>query len=233
MRVQRKGSVSGQAEKLLSPVPVAAARAQNVLNCSSRDVPSSLTAPLCDGREGKLCHHFADVKDFIHIINSTWALLPCIHPRIQPLGDSITLFSCRWEYQCTETTSWTFLHRIREGTKGSEECGPRSPPTGGEGSWPHHLCNKHQVYCRWGALSNRQPHGMRYSTCNFHKDFCVGSWWWWWGGRRRLCAQAGIRAGSTKPVLTAPSCALCRKCSVSLGDCCVFQQRSKLLEKLI
>lgn len=90
---------------LFIQVPVATARAQNELNCSTRDLPDSLTASLCDERKGKLCYHFADVQGFIHIINYMWALLPRIHPRIQPLGDSNTPFSCSWEYQCTETTS--------------------------------------------------------------------------------------------------------------------------------
>lgn len=104
-KVQKKGSASGQAEKLFSQGPVATAWAQNALNCSSRDIPGSLTASLCDGRKGKLCHNFADVQDFIHTINYMCTLLPCIRPRTQPLGDSISLSSCSWEYQCTETRS--------------------------------------------------------------------------------------------------------------------------------
>lgn len=47
--------------KLCRQDPVATAGAQNVFNCSSRDLSYSLTASLCGGRTGKLCHHFADV----------------------------------------------------------------------------------------------------------------------------------------------------------------------------
>jgi len=118
-----------------------------------------------------------------------------------------------------------------------KECGPLSLPDRGRRlpTSSSNVINTIQVGSYHRALSNVKPRGMRYSAV--HATFIKISVWVVFvfdkkkGGGCEPSRE--MWAGNTQPFLTAPSCALSRKCSVSLGEHCASLQHCNLLKELI
>lgn len=149
--------------------------------------------------------------------------------RRSPVAGNINALKQRAESRCISSG------QAVKSTKGEgvKECGPGSPADRGRRFLPSSI----RVINTVRAGSAAQPRAMGSPTewDTAHATFIKISVWAVFGFDEKegggCVPSQEIGAGSTKPFLTAPSCALSRKCSVTLGDCCVFQQRCNLLKK--